>query len=465
MSKVLKCDDLLWLQDAPLFKEEVAFKIKQDEYTVKESYQEYKETDKYGFRTVTDSKCYLNNITDYTYSIREEDNVLNSYKGDGPAIFTYMKPFTNSTSHIINREFKSIGYKTSTGDIQNCTKLMTHIVYQKTTGEFERIMNEFFKGNEKDGENPVLNKLVELKFYGYNDYDDIFERAIETRTMFDRDGNIEDYLVSDNKYCRTEMGDLICVDTKVKYSSTGDNDRNIIPKLVMSEDDPSTFTVQYYQKINKAIVLSKERFKINEEDATVRLIESITGFGDGKRTTTFDYNKLDKDGNPEYRSVIRTDSEVCTIIGYTNSPVSADYFTYDKYKNNITVGMNSYFSNIFQVEYLGAAMLTNSYITEATIRDNNLMGNIKCKYTYERNDHGQYISQNYLSDYQKESKELAKTKVSKLPNGHDLVESVILAEPMYPKRVKSIFYQANEVDDKNELISSYSALVVKHKEY
>ena len=127
--------------------------------------------------------------------------------------------------------------------------------------------------------------------------------------------------------------------------------------------------------------------------------------------------------------------------------------------------MNSYFSNIFQVEYLGAAMLTNSYITEATIRDNNLMGNIKCKYTYERNDHGQYISQNYLSDYQKESKELAKTKVSKLPNGHDLVESVILAEPMYPKRVKSIFYQANEVDDKNKLISSYSALVVKHKEY
>lgn len=462
MNKILKCDDLLWLQDAPLFREEVAFKIKLGEYTVKESYQEFKEV-KDGFRTVTDSKCYLNNITDYTYSVRDEDKVLNSYKGDGPAIFEYVKPYTNSTAHIVNREAKSIGYKTSTGDIQNCTKLMSHIIFEKSavSSNYKRITNEFFKGNDKDGENPVLNRLLELNFYGYEDEDN-FMKALETRTLFDRDGNIEDYLISDNLYCQTEMGELICVNSKFKYSSTGDNDRNVIPRLIRSDKDNTLFTVEYYQKANRAVVLSSEIYKLNREEGTVRLVETTVGFGDHKRVTTFLYDKLDEDGNIAYISTIDTDGKSCCIKGYTNSPVSADYFVYDKYKDDITVGMNSYFSNIFRAEYLGAAMLTYSYITEAVIAEGST---IKSKYTYQRNNHGQYISQMYACDYKEGITELSKIKTSKLPNGHDLVESVILAEPMYPKHTKSIFYQANEVNDKDELISSYTALVVDHKEH
>ena len=56
-----------------------------------------------------------------------------------------------------------------------------------------------------------------------------------------------------------------------------------------------------------------------------------------------------------------------------------------------------------------------------------------------------------------------------LPNGNKFIESMILAEPVYPLNKKSIFYRAVEIsknEDGVEYISSdYRAVMITHKDY
>ena len=448
--KTLKCDDLTYLEDLELFKNEVAFKIRQPEYTVKESYMEYKGLDENGLRVITDSKEYMDNITDYTYKFKVDDNFIQTFKGNGPAIFTYLKPAINSTKYIINRESKSIGYQISTGDIKNCTKLVTHVIFDKKTEEFSRITTEFFKGDDKCGENPYLNMLNEIRMTGT---EGIYLLGVETRTMFDKDGNIENYLVGNGKYAYTNTGDFICVNMEYTYSSTPDNRSNIIPRCKFEND---VLKVEFYQKAFPHHVLSEEVFKEDTENECLILLSTHRENAE----TRFYYRD---DNTISYiHEFTSSENNHYSVSGTTNCPLSADFFMFDEYQKNITFGKNPYFDNIYQSNYFNDAMLTHTTIENVTIGDES--GVEIASYQY-KNAGLCYFSQKYIDNHSSESKELCKYKEGTLNNGNIVIESVIAAEPSYPRDPKSIFYRCVELDKVGKnIVSDYKALVVLHKE-
>ena len=436
--KTLKCNDLTYLEDAPIFRNKVAFKLKDDGYTVKESYCEYKyEKD---ITHIKESKCYGDNITDYDIKVKD-GVVIESYKAEGPAIFTYRKPAVNSTKYIINREAKSIGYKISTGDIMNTTKSVDHIIFDKN-GDMKSVTKEFFKGKEKDGENPRLNMTINIRI---TDYGEIFIRGVETRTSFDDDGNIEDLFIGDATYVYADTGEFICVDFKPNYMSSDDDKRIVIPRLINENIDE--YRVEFYRKEAPKEILATEWF-VNNDNSDGLTIKKMSV---GNKIITFDKANLftakltDSDGN------------IYEVSGTTLFPLSSDFFTFDEYQKNISFAMTSYFDNIYEPSFFGDALLTVTTINEVHI--------IKDGKTHKRivyNWNGYYNSQKVVEKFGNEvDEELCETNESILPNGNKLIESLIQADPLNPK---SIFYEAVEFDKDGGLspVSAYRALAVKH---
>jgi hypothetical protein len=454
--KTLKCNDLTYLEDAPIFKDKVAFKLKDEGYTVKESYSEYKyEKD---ITHIKESKCYGDNITDYDIKVKD-GVVIESYKAEGPALFTYKKPATHSTKYIINREGKSIGYKISTGDIMNTTKTVDHIIFSKKSEEMMKITKEFFKGKASDGDNPRLNMLIDIRI---TNSDDMFIHGVETRTSFDADGNIEDLFIGNTIYTYADTGEFICVNFEPIYMSSDDDKRIVIPRLVAAHfkgvvdtheenaEDNTNFSIEFYRKEAPKEVLATEYFVWDDETEGFRIEKISVGNKEtifikiGKSSYTYDSTLTDSDGN------------TYQVTGRTLFPLSSDFFMFDEYQENISFAMTSYFDNIYETEFFGDALLSKTTIDTVIIKKND---EIYKQIIYDWNTY--CASQKVVCKFGKEvEEELCITDSMTLPNGNKLVESLVQADPLNPK---SIFYEAIEFDSNNfDIISSYKALAVKH---
>lgn len=445
--KTLKCDDLTYLEDAKLFKDKIAFKLRDEDYTVKESYMEYK-YEKEKIR-ISDSRCYGDNITDFEIVV-DDTNLIGQYKGEGPVIFNYRKPPIRSNKWIINREAKSIGYKKSTGDIMNCTKTVDHIIFDKRTEGISRITKEFYKGNEKDGENPRLNMFVEVRFTDEDTNNVVFLHGVETRTSFDQDGNIEDMTTGLGTYAFMNTGELICVSMMYTFMSSEDDKRNVIPRLIeeMEDGEVPVYYVEFYQKEHPEIVLATEKFIANDENKELYIIESKVG----NTVTTF--NPVD--GMSYTSEFTDSDGYKYQVRGKTGYPLSSDYFVFDEYKGIKSFSMISYFDNIYETEYNGDAFLNTTTLELVSITKD---GKIDKLINYS-SDCGHYFSQHLRINHGSNVDEnLCYTNKLTLPNGNILKESVINADPLNPK---SVFYEAVEYDKDDIMVSRYRALAVKH---
>lgn len=446
--KTLKCNDLTYLEDAPLFKDKVAFKINDEEYTVKESYSEYKKEKDY--LHILESKCYDNNITDFDIKVIN-GNCIQSYKSEGPAIFSYRKPPANSTKFIINREAKSIGYKISTGDIMNTTKMVDHIIFSKKTEELMRITKEFYKGSKEDKDNPKLNMIIDIRITGTEATGNTFLIGEETRTFFDKDGNIEELVIGDTKYAYTSTGEFICIDFKFTYTSSPDHKRLVIPKLVQENiGEEVGYYVQFYQKENPDVILASEYFIEDfNNDCLVLVSSDING-----KKTEFKHTEL---GIEFVSKFTDSNGKIYTTSGITNYPLSSDFFVFDEYQKNITFTMTPYFNNIYETEFFGDALLTNTYLKSISVENEDGTKERLIHYNYD----GIYKSQKYVFKFgANTNKEICLRADTMLPNGNILRESIINADPLSGK---SIFYEAAEFDKTDESkVSSYKALIVKH---
>ena len=447
MAKTLECDELDFLSDLPLFKSKVASKIYEDEYTVKESYQEIskeKEDDRIVLK-IHEDKCYDDRITKFTIKLVPETNVILSYKADGPAVFNYAKPFTNSTRSIMNRESGGTGYKISTGEIMNCTKVWNNLIFSKTEdGKLLYMTREFFKGGEKDSNNPPLNTLTNIAF----DYDenDIIMNGTLQETMYDKDGNIEEYFKADTKYADVDSGEMICVDIDYNYISADSIKRNIIPTLADCDLEKGKVVVEFVRKEDTKKVLSTETFEINE-DGNLVPVKLESGFGT---------INIDRESG-KYICISEVDGKKYSIVGSTNFPLSGDIFTFSEFKGSTSMSMNSYFDNIYEAQYGGEVFLTKNDIYSVDIDQTYF-------YHYYYDDYGIIKTQAFKAQ-NTEWIEMGSYGESTLPNGNKIIESVVLAEPVYPINKKSIFYRAVEIDKDGEIASDYRALIIKHKSY
>lgn len=455
MDKKVYCDELDYLSDLPIFKDKVNFKIHDKEYVVKESYQEVglEKKDDEIYLKINEVKCYDNKETKYIIKLDPTNNNIISYKGDGPALFTYVKPITRSTRTIINRESKSLGYKLSSGELMNATKVNRHMVFSKTNDELIRMSKEFFKGNEDDEDHPPLNTITNVEFIDNPDDIEGFKYGIETIFMFDKAGNIEEHTVANTIYGQTISGELITLDTDYKYTSSDDYKRNIIPQLEVK--DNNEYAIRYIQKENSFITLATETFKMNEDHLLIPLsVESkfVTAqfflLNDGSfDCTTKVYGK---DNN--------IDDFIYTIESNTKFPLSADYFAFSNYKGDISLAKNSFFNNIYETDNGIECFMNENRLISATIEENNK----EIKYNFTLDEY-EIINSCSITIDNKISNDVCIYKESILPNKNKIIESCIPAEFKFPVDKKSLFYRAVEIGNdngKDYVVSDYRALIV-----
>ena len=454
--KILKCDDLTYLEDLPVFKEKVNFRIHDKDYVVRESYQEI-ELDKNEdglFIKISEDKCYDDKITTYITKLDPNNNSVISYKADGPAIFAYTKPIARSTRTILNRESKSIGYKASTGEKKNTTRVNRHLVFNKTDDYLLEMSKEFYKGNEDDEDNIPLNNTSYVSF----DTTDLevemsgLLKGTEVIYGYDKDGNIEEHTISYNTYGTTVSGELITLDVNYNYTSSDDYKRNIIPQYDLTD---GIYTVRYIQKEKPFITLSTEKFIMNEDKELV--IQSIDSkFGH------LEFTYIPEDNSFNYTATLEVDeNEKYVLKGNCKFPLSGDFFSVDNYKDNVTLAKVAFFNNIYETDNGLDCFLNENKLHEATI---DKKGD-HIKYTFLLNDYDVIKSANIRHNHGMD--ETCTYKESKLPNGNRIIESCIPAEFKFPIDKKSLFYRALEIgtDNGNDYIASdYRALVVLQKD-
>ena len=456
--RVLKCDDLTYLEDLPIFSEKVNFKIHNEEYVTKESYQEYEYKDHE--IKINKSDCFGNNITDTIVKLDDMSCGVISYKTEGPAIFSYNKPITRSTRTILNREAKSIGYKISTNEIMNATRVVKHMFFDKITDEPIMLTKEFFKSDEKGKEDAPLNSITTIHFTD-DPAPDGLKAGIEEFTMFDKDGNIEEYTKSENLYGLTITGEWITLNVDYKYTSCDDYKENIIPQY--SELEDGKIEVSYIKKSRPYDQIAVERFIVNNENLLVPIYLK-SEFGE-----TF-IDEIDTVyGMFPYTTKYTIDDKSYSVTGMVNYPLSGDLFSYNKYKEVLSMSKLSYFDNIYESDnglecFYNQNRITNAYFEKDN--DDEVGDKFKARYSYHYDDYGVINIINMESI--KGIDQVCNYKESKLPNGNKIIESCIPAEPLFPMDKKSIFYRAVEIGKKDGteyIASDYRALVVMQKDY
>ena len=472
-NKILCCDDLTYLEDLPVFDSKVNFKIHDEHYTVKESYKEFKDAkqgDKdEGLVKIIEKTSFDNKITEFNIKIDPSDNSIVSYKCDGPATFAYTKPITRSARTIFNRESKSIGYKASTGELMNCTRLVRHIFFDKVTDKISALTKEFFRGDEKDGENPPLNSITHSEIIKdkKNSNDDFEKRfndiglynAETVYTMFDKDGNIEDYYKTLDIIGETIQGELIVLDTDFIYTANDDYKEIIIPQMDVDPgaelfDEYSSsmlLVIRYIKKSKPFVTLCTEKFMLKDGSLIPIFIES------NGTEYLLDFNDIENKYSYTAKSVI--DDEEFIIEGETLFPLSADMFSITKYKGIISTAMNSYFNNIFETDNGTESFYNKNKLKSAKIKLTN--NEVTFDYEYDQFD----IIKSMKMTNKNKTEELCIYQVSKLPNGNEIIESAIYAEPSFPINKKSIFYTATEVSNGYHIESQYSCLIINQKDY
>lgn len=451
--KILKCDDLNYLEDLEVFSKYVLGKIRLDNYTVKESYSKISKEKEDGekYIKINEDKCYDNKITSFIIKVNPNDNSIISYKADGPAIFNYVKPYTKSTPYISNREAMSIGYKVSTGDIMNTTKVFDHLIMDKVNNYPLYMTKEFFKGDEKDEDHPHLHTIINTRFIFDNEEESLYSHAVEELTTIDNDGNILDFTKANVIYASTVQGENIKINHKYKYTSSENDKDNIYPKLDIL--DENSIKVTYIRMRDPYNILGEEHFSITDNKTL---------------SPTYINNQFAEifiDDNTRCTAKTRIDDTLYNVESDCNFPLSGDIFMFSEYKGNATFAMSSYFNNIYDTQVGGLVFLTNNSIYRISAIDNSLENKEKYSIDYEYDNYEIINSQLYKFGDTEE--ELCKyNNTEKLPSGNTIIESCIFAEPTFPINKKSIFYRAVEIDrHTDEIVSDYRALIVNQKDY
>ena len=442
--------DIENLKDSSIFKDNVLFKLTSGEYTTYEYYQDiFKDEDEESkFLNIKFDSCYDNIYSSYDIVYNPEDDVIINYRFNSKYMYSYAKPYMNSNKHIINRETKSIGYKND--EICNSSRELYHLIFSKNkNSKLININKEFFKGDENDGENPKLNTTINIRFeYEDGEIDDeyspIFINGIEEYTLLDKNGNIEDHTKSRNVYADTSCGEMICVHKDFDYMSSKSDKDIIIPYMGESTEDK--IKVNYIRKSDENVVLSYEEFYI-EDDGTLTPIHIHNNMGD------ITIKRDDKEYR--YTTVLENNNTKYTIEGSCNYPLSCNIFAFSLYRNILGFTSLPYFDALYHTDINGEIFIVKNKLYKALIEKD---GNIYA-YEYEYDENGVINKQLF------NGKDVCKYNVSILENGNKFIESLILAEPVFPINKKSIFYRAIEVNDEGFILSDYRTVAISHKNY
>lgn len=457
--------DLNNLMLSKIFTDNVAFKLTSGEYTTHESHQiiapdiisSNEGEEDSGFLTVKFDSCYDNIESTYNLVLNPEDNAIINYKFESPYMYSYAKPYTKSNKDIINRETKSIGYKDN-GDIINSSRELYHLIFSKNTNsKLINIYKEIFKGNEKDKEDPKLNSIINIRFnYTKEELSDefapLFLKGYEEYTLLDRNGNIEDHTKANTLYADTSCGETICVDKYFDYMSSKSDNEIIIPTMVRLNED--NIRIEYIRKADEKNVLSYEDFYIET---------------DGTLTPTFIKNNMGeikierKDDTYQYIATMENEGNTYIVEGECNYPLSCNIFSFSYYRHILGFASLPYFDQLYCTDINGEVFLVKNKLNSVTIND----GTNNHHVTYKYDEYGMIISQEYISNSNIVF-EGCKYSTRELDNGNKLIESMILAEPVFPINKKSIFYRCIEItneDGKEYISSDYRTVAITHKNY
>lgn len=441
--RVLKCDDLTYLEDLPIFSEKVNSKLHNEKYIVYEEYQEreYNKSDDGIEIKISGSNQFGDKINDYTLKIDPSNNSVISYKFEGPAMFSYIRPITRSSRTIFNRESKSIGYNTKTNEIMSGTRVVRHIFFDKVSDELIRVTKEFFKSSEKGQEDIPLNAITNIHLNKKTENDkDSFKYGTEEFTMFDVAGNIEEYNIADAIYGETISGEFITLNIDYKYTSSDDYKEIIIPQMNIVSDNK--IQIRYIKKNKPYDDIATEEFDISEGGLLIPTYIKNLGI-------EYYLTYIPENGSFDYRSVSVIDDETYEFCGNTFFPLSQDMLAYCKANENITLSLNSMFNNIYDIDNGLDCYYNSNKIKSAKFKLNG--DDADTCFSYKYDDYG--IINSVISTTKNGNepiKELCKYQVSKLPNGHNIIESCFLIRPVFPYDKKSIFYIAAEISKNND---------------
>ena len=458
------------LNNSDIFKDNVLFKLTSGDYTTYEYHQSIEpdnDDEDNNFLLITFDSCYDNILSTYDIVYNPEDDVIINYKFNSKRMYSYAKPYTKTNKYIINRETKSIGYKEN-NEIRNSSRELYHLIFSKNkNSKLININREFFKGETEDGEDPKLNRLINIKFEYEDDeiddeYSPVFINGIEEYTLLDKNGNIDDHTKARTIYADTSCGEMICVHKDFDYMSSRNDNEIIIP--YMGESTENTIKINYIRKADESDILATEEFYIES---------------DGTLTPTFIKNR-DGETNIErindtylYTKVIEHENDKYIIEATCNYPLSGNIFSYSSYKGILGFAALPYFDALYHTEVNGEIFVVKNNINKATIEK----GDNIYSFIYEYDNYGIITKQLFIvhhidnetqTSYEGE-RNMCKYNSKTLPNGNKFIESMILAEPVYPLNKKSIFYRAVEIsknEDGVEYISSdYRAVMITHKDY
>ena len=271
----------------------------------------------------------------------------------------------------------------------------------------------------------------------------------EELNTIDENGNILDFTLAHVVYGPTIYGELIKINHKYKYTSSENDKKNIIPKLeiIENEDGKDTLYRVLYVRLEEAYnSLGEELFDITNNGHLVP-IKLETPFG-----------TIEIDDREEYKSTTIINNKEYSVEGTCNFPLSGDTFGFNEYKENISFAMNPYFRNIYDTQIAGLVFLTDNSIKLVQIGQ-------ECTIEYEHDEYGVIKEQKYHLANNPNPENYCNYNISELPNGNTIIESSILAEPVFPINKKSIFYRTIEVDKDKKIVSDYRALIVNQKNY
>ena len=235
----------------------------------------------------------------------------------------------------------------------------------------------------------------------------------------------------------------------------------------MKESTEDTIKINYIRKVDESDILATEEFYI-ESDGTLTptFIKNRDGETNIERVNdTYLYTKAIEHENVKY-----------IIEGTCNYPLSGNIFSFSSYKGILGFTALPYFDALYHTEVNGEIFVVKNNINKAIIEKENDKDSYI--YTYLYDDYGiinkqiftrRHVDENTYQQAFEQDINMCKYNSIILPNGNKFIESMILAEPVFPINKKSIFYRAVEIsknEDGTEYISSdYRAVMITHKDY